>query len=196
MKRKTVAAYVALMFMSGADSLAQDASPSGSAATKAKPPARDFEAQPPSERGTKLDPANGWSDAPRPMLLRPFAVTHAKVLASPESCELGVQGDWLRLYCKGQVGRVNQLAGDPGEAVVHISNQQDPDGKGGFIDKRRLLLFVRLVPGAVSIFEITGVGSGYDSDWEGLQSLVSVDWSDTGRGPRILVHPELPGYAF
>ena len=113
-----------------------------------------------------------------------------------ENCDLRVMNDWLKMRCRGRAGRVNQIAGDPSHAVVHISHQHARDGEGRIVeDNRRLLLFTRLVPGEVSMFEISHITEGYNGDWESMDALLTVDWSDTERGPRIMVHRTPPSYA-
>jgi len=187
--RRAAIATAALSLMVSDDLQAQSTS---SSAADPPPPVRDFEEQPPTKLGTKLDPASGWSESPRPAMLR--TQPKSRFMVSTHNCDVRVQNDWLRLKCKGAVGRVNQLAGATENAVVHISHQREPDAKGKMEDKRRLLLFVRLVPGEISLFEVTSIEDGYNSDWEGPVSLVSVDWSNTDRGPRIIIQPEQLSY--
>lgn len=172
--------------------------PSSSATSAEDQPFRDFENEPPTKLGTKLSPTKGWDSALRPALIRTHSPpTLGGGLVSHDKCELLVKDDWLRVWCKGPTGRVHQLAGDTGDVVVHISNQLLRDAKGGQDDRRRLALYVRLVPGNVTVLEVTAIGTGgYNGDWEGQSSLLTVDWSDTKRGPRIHIAEPGVGYMF
>jgi hypothetical protein len=160
---------------------------------------RDFEAEPPTKFGTELDVEADWDEAPRPFLLRPRLTQMHRgwdEFVTLENCDIRVLDDWLKLRCKGRAGRVNQVAGDPNDTVVHISHRHHRDDKGRIVDdQRRLLLFTRLVRGRVSAFELSHVSSQYSGDWESFDAVLTVDWADPDRGPRIMIHRMLPSYA-
>lgn len=162
---------------------------SPSATPVKEPTFRDFEKEPPTNLGTKLDLSASWDTAQKPALIRSALVSTLSTLVDPAKCTLLVKDDWLKVSCQGPAARVNQLAGDTGDVVVNISNQVLPAPKGAQDDRRRLLLYLRLVPGNVTVLEITGVDistGGYnDQDWESSPSMLTVDWSDKDRGPRI-----------
>ncbi len=185
--RRTIArAAIALsaLALSSQPTLAQSPSAEPS---KQEASFRDFEKEPPTKLGTKLDTADGWDDAQKPALIRPSLVVGGHLI-DPSKCEMLVKDDWLKIGCDGPPARVNQLAGDTGDVVVYMSNQLLLSASGSD-DRRRLTLFIRLAPGNVTVLEVTGVTTltgGYnDQDWEGAPSLVTVDWSDTDSGPRI-----------
>ena len=140
-----LAAVVAITAALGLRELA--AQPPSATASAGLPTAkvRDFEAEPPTELGTKLDVEADWESAPRPFLLRPRLMKLHRGwqdFVTMESCDLRVMNDWLKMRCKGRPGRVNQVAGDPAHAVVHISHQHARDDTGRIVeDNRRLLLF-------------------------------------------------------
>lgn len=177
---------------------AQAPSASVSAAPVKEHAFRDFEKEPPTKLGTKLDPTGGWDKAARPALIRThLPATNTGAHVGPERCEVLVKDDWLRVWCEGATGRVHQLAGDTADVVVHISNQMlKKKTAWDFDDKRRLALYVRLVPGHVTVVEATSIlWSDYNgNDWEGPASLVTVDWSDTEKGPRIHLAQSTLGY--
>ena len=181
---------------------AQDPSATPKTATSTAPEVtklnvRDFEERPPTKLGTKLDPNADWSKEPRPLLYRTSfdATNELGRLATTKSCDFHIKDDWLKVRCKGRTGRVSQVAGDLKDTVVHISNLVARDDNHRIVqDDRRVLIFTRLVPGRVSVFEITMVSDGYNSDWEGGATTLSVDWSDTESGPRILITPQTMSY--
>lgn len=162
---------------------------SPSATPSKEPTFRDFEKEPPTNLGTKLDISAGWEGAHKPALIRSKLVGGFGSLVDPAKCQLLVKDDWLKVLCRGPAARVNQLAGDTGDVTVYISNQVLPGAQGAQDDRRQLLLFIRLVPGNVTVLEVTGIDvstGGYnDQDWESGPSLVTVDWSDKDYGPRI-----------
>jgi len=166
---------------------AQPAKPAQSAAAKIPEVFRDLETDPPTKLGTKLDVNADWSKQPHVAIRRerldplPFS----EPFLSRKGCDFRVMDDWLKMRCPGQAGRVHQLAGDPKETVVHFSYQKHLNPKGGVTDDSRMLFFTRLEPGKAKVFEVTHIGSGYDSDFEANAGLLSVDWTDPDRGPRI-----------
>jgi hypothetical protein len=174
---------------------AQTAEPAQSAAAKIPVVFRDLEKEPPTTLGTKLDPNADWSDEARVAILRPRLdpLPFSEPFLSRKGCDFRVKDDWLKMRCPGRAGRVHQLAGEPKDTVAHISHQRFPNPKGGFIDNSRLLFFTRMVPGKASVFEITHIGEGYDSDFEIISGMLSVDWTDPDSGPRISLSPS-PGW--
>ncbi len=163
-------------------------------------PAIDLEKHPPKDRDTKFEP-EGWSTAPRVKLARPENVTGRGFGSlGHDNCELRVKGDWLRVWCKGGTGRVHQLAGDTKNVVIHISNQvvaPNPQQPWNREDRRRLAVFVRLVPGEVIIVESTGMSfDNYNGqDWEGGVGVLTVDWFDESKGPTVLITQPAGGYS-
>ncbi len=210
MRAITLAALGAAVVLFASQVLLADNSPATSAsASKAAAAASsgvaaaqgatvDLERSPPTELGTELDAKDDWSNEPKVKLRRARLSSSAsrwKQTVTTENCDVRMRKDWLRIRCEGAVGRVNQLSGDPRNTLVHIYNGFESTANGGRVDRRRLLMYVRMVPEHVSTFEITTIGTGYDSDWEGEPSLLTVDWSDPDAGPRVLITPLIPAYA-
>lgn len=180
-----VVTAIAGLVMGFGELRAQTAKPVGSAS--AETALRDLETDPPTKLGTKLDVEGDWDEQPRVVILRerldPLEFTDP--FLSRKGCDIRVMDDWLKVRCPGRAARVHQLAGDPKESVVHISHRRQRHPKGHIIDDSRMLLFVRLEPGKAKVFEVTHVAPGYDSDGESNSGLLSVDWTDPDRGPRV-----------
>ncbi|MCA9621847.1 MAG: hypothetical protein KC731_22640 [Myxococcales bacterium] len=176
---------------------ASTASASASAAVEGAP-RRDLERDPPKNLGSKLDPVKGWEEAEEVALARRHVprTGWGDVVFDTDHCDFKVVDDWLRVWCRSPIGRVSQTAGDPRDTVIHISNQIVATGPNTREDRRRLALYIRLVPGRVTVVEATSLSeSAYGEEWEGAMSLLTVDWSDESRGPRINVARSALGYA-